>query len=177
MIKKAFFCVLFFVSACSITMESNQFNTIRAMFSETRHKALERQWIILYEGETHEAYAIQNKKDVTFLSLDHLEVDFEHTLITSIKTLSPYKEHIMFRYNQNDVAIYKDGVFIVALNCRELEQYNDYAYKQYCYNKSQTWSFTNELEVNENRDVVYIKTYYSIDAPPIELYFNKIFKK
>ncbi len=180
MIKQiTIYICLVFLCSCSVTIESPQLNLVKDFFNKSKYESLNQQWFIVFEGKRHEAYAIQNKNDVTFLSLEHLEVDFKHTLITSIRLLSPNKKLIRFDYTAEYVSISSSlevGSKKVYVKCEPLLQHSKYVYVQNCYNTSLNWNFQNKIQVNELREVVFIKTFYDIQRPAIELYFNQLYK-
>ena len=179
MIKYYFLGVfIFLLSSCSVNFSSDQLTSIKRLLKKERHELLDKQWVILYEGKYHEAYAIIYKKGYRVLSLEHLEIDFKATSITELRVPTPIQYNIAFAQTVNGFKFIDSRLpSSVSVKCSDLRPITNVLYTQQCSNQELDWNYENQLQVNEQREIVFIKTYYSPSKPPIELYYSQLFNE
>lgn len=164
------------LSACTVEFKSNQYDAVASFLSGDRRLIPERKWRIFFEGEEHTAYAVLNGDITQLMSLGYLEVDFNRTYVSAIRVYAPTAIEHRLAPNAQGYVIESDGGARVTARCNQLRQFSEYVYIQACRNDDLGWVYTNELEVNQKREVVYIKTYYSPSKPPLEMYHSPLFE-
>ena len=168
-------CIL--CTSCAVEFKSNQFDMIRSAIGGDKRLAPKLQWTVFFEGKQHTAYAIILPDSVRLISLDYLEVEFKRTYVSAIRTLSPSKlEHTISPNQKGYTLELNDESEPLIISCEPLAQSSEYIYIQPCQSVDIGWVYTNELEVNPKREVVYIKTYYSPSKPPLEMYHSPLFE-
>lgn len=177
MIKFIGLLLLMALSGCSVSIESSQLETIKNMFNGERNELLDKQWVVLFEGKYHEAYAVAANDAYTIYSLEYLELDFSSTYVSQIRIPTPIKYSITINPTSTGFNIeYSKTGEKISIICGPWRQESDLVYVQKCHTSDDFWSFQNELQVNADRQIVFIKNYYEPNKPPVELYFSQLLK-
>lgn len=172
--RRILLLLLVLLSSCSISFKSGQIDALRSQLFSSKDDVLRKQWLVLFDGLSYEAYALISDEKYVLYTLGYIEVDFIGTYISEVRVFSPMRRTIHIEPTQQGFQINDSREDAqLDIGCSEFEPRSQGFYTQACRDLGSGRTFVNQLRVNDLNEIVWARFYYEPDNSPIELYFGE----